>query len=126
MTPGSYALIIYRGDTYQWRFTLWADHARTEPLDLTGAVAAAEIRDKSGGTVIVLLDCTITDPNIVEVTLDAVNSARCPLKGVWDLQITYPGEIVRTVVAGAVTAIADVTDSTPTIATAASKLLRPA
>lgn len=111
MTPGFYSLDIYRGDTYQWRFQLWQDEARTDPLDLTDAQVASEIRDKSGGALIIALDCTITPPNIIDATLPASSSAQCPPRGVWDLQLTFPGADVMTVVGGLVNVTGDVTGS---------------
>ena len=114
MTPGSLPLTLYRGDTYGWRFVLWADAAKTTPADLAGVIAKAEIRDKSAGTNITPLLCTIEMPNAILVTLGATASARLPAKGMWDLQLTYPEGEVATVLAGAVTVAADVTDSTPT------------
>ena len=112
MLPGSYALTIYRGDTARWRFVFWADAQHSAPFDLTGATVKSEIRDKSGGAKIVPLTCTITLPNEVEVVLDAQASGLVPAKGVWDLQFTWPNGDVRTMVAGAVSVTADVTDST--------------
>ena len=44
----SYPLRIYRGDTYRWRFMLWADPDRTVAVDLTGVVVGAEIRCGTG------------------------------------------------------------------------------
>ena len=90
MTPGLYSLNIYRGDTYQWRFQLWQDAERTDPVDLTDAQVASEIRDKSGGALIVALDCIVTLPNIIDAVLDPASSALCPPRGVWDLQLTFP------------------------------------
>jgi hypothetical protein len=116
MMPGDYPLVLYRGDTYHWVFTLWQDEAKTIPTDLTGATAKAEIRDAPGGPTIVALTCTIpaaAPHNVVDMKLIAAASATLPAAGVWDLQITYTatGE-VGTVLAGAVTVTPDVTDST--------------
>lgn len=118
MTPGSYPLELYRGDSYAWRFVLWNDSAQTDPTDLTGATAAAEIRDKPAGTTIVSTTCVVVAPNNIDVTLSPEDCALCPLKGAWDLEVTFPDGAVRTVVAGAVTVTADVTHSTATVAAA--------
>lgn len=115
MTPGAYALNIYKGDTYQWRVRLWTDAQQTVPYDLTGAAAAAQIRDKPGGVLAVDLDCLITLPNIVDITLDSDSSALVPLVGAWDLQLTFPGPVVHTPVAGMVKATADVTTATTSV-----------
>lgn len=114
MQPGKYDLILYRGDTYEWKFLLWMDAGKVQPFDLTGWTPKAEIRDKPGGTVLVTLDVTLDpDPpghNGLIMTLDKTQAATGP-KGVWDLQIT-DGTEVSTVLAGAVKSTADVTDST--------------
>jgi hypothetical protein len=114
MIPGKYDLNLYRGDTYHWQFKLWQDAAQTVPFDLAGATADSEIRDKPGGTNIVVLDCVITQPNIVDVILSAAKSANVPLSGSWDLQLTLASGDVRTPIAGTVKATADVTGGTGT------------
>jgi hypothetical protein len=111
MNPGHFNLELYRGDSYAWRFILWQDDARTDPLDLTGATVAAEIREKSAGTHIVDLDVTVTLPNVVDVAMTPTMYATCPSKGVWDLQISFADGTVHTPVAGTVTVVGDVTDS---------------
>ena len=118
MTPGKLALSLYRGDSYRWSFLLWTDTAKTIPADLTGVIAKAEIRDKPGGNMIVPTVCTVVLPNTITMVLDALDSQLLPPAGVWDLQLTYPTGEVATVLAGAVTTTADVTDS------ATSRMLR--
>lgn len=110
--PGKYSLSLYRGDSYAWRFLLWTDAEKTQPADLTGVTAKAEIRDRSGGTSIMELDCTVELPNIVRVELTADMWLPWTLvRGVWDLQLTYlTGEVI-TILGGDVTVTADVTDS---------------
>jgi hypothetical protein len=110
--PGQFPLVIYHGDSYNWEFRLWSDAAKTIPIDLTGVTAKSEIRDQSGGSVIVPLTCTITVPNIINAALIAVNSQSLTISsGVWDLQLTYPDGSVTTILAGPVSVTADVTDS---------------
>jgi hypothetical protein len=111
MIPGTMNLDLYRGDTTRWQFKLWLDAEKTDPLDLSGVVAKAEIRDKPGGKKITPIQCVITLPNIIDASLLAVNSKLLPLKGSWDLQLTYTGGDVATLLAGKVVVIADVTDS---------------
>lgn len=111
MKPGVFNLDLYRGDSYTWRAILWNDTAATVPTDLTAASAAAEIRDKSAGTHIVPLTCVITLPNIIDVTMDPSDWTTCPAAGVWDLQVTFPGGVIRTVLAGTVKTTGDVVDS---------------
>jgi hypothetical protein len=111
MIPGTMNLDLYRGDTTRWQFKLWLDAEKTDPVDLTGVTAKAEIRDKPGGKNITPITCVITMPNIIDATLTAIDSALLPAKGAWDLQLTYTGGDVATLLAGKVTVIADITDS---------------
>jgi hypothetical protein len=113
MTPGQYALSIYRGDTCRWQFRLWSDTAKTVPVDLTGVIAKAEIRDKPAGTVKGQLVCVVTTPNIIDASLDS-EASQALTNGVWDLQLTYASGDVSTVLAGAVKCTSDVTDSAAT------------
>jgi hypothetical protein len=111
MTPGSYDLCIYRGDTGRWRFICWQDAAKTMPSDFTGASAAAQIRDRPGGNMVTQLYCGVTAPNTVDVAVLAVDSALLPPRGVWDLQLTYASSDIRTLVAGKVLVTGDVTQA---------------
>lgn len=116
MIPGSYPLTLYRGDSGRWRFVLWTDALKRVPADLTDVVAKAEIREQAGGLTITPLQCTVELPNAVSMVLAAAASAQLPAMGAWDLQLTYPDGTVATVLAGSVSVIADVTDSTPAVA----------
>lgn len=110
--PGTYNLTLYRGDSYAYQFVVWNDPEKTDPADLTGVIPKAEIRDKSGGTAIMELVCTVEAPNIVHVALTAdLWLPWSQTKGVWDLQLTYATGEVITIVAGTVSVTADVTDS---------------
>ncbi len=110
--PGSFDLDIYRGDTGRWSFLLWKDQAKTDPVDLAGAVPRAQVRAGVGGSVLVDLACSITAPNRVDVVLSAVTSATLsPVRGYWDLEITYGDGNVSTVLAGRACVAADVTRS---------------
>lgn len=110
MTPGTANLDIYRGDTKRWQFRLWADVAKTIPTDLTSVVANATIRDEVvGGSFELPLTCTITLPNIVNMTLTSDQSRSLPSVGVWDLQLNYPSGDIFTPLKGAVVVTQDVT-----------------
>jgi hypothetical protein len=112
--PGKYDLGLYRGDSYAWQIRLWEDDDQIDPVDLTGVVVAAEIRDKPAGATIVELDCVVTLPNIIAMSMTPAMYTGCPAKGVWDLQLTTTATgAVRTVLRGAVAVTADVTESTP-------------
>ena len=122
MTPGKYTLAIYRGDSYRWQFKLWTDTAKTQPVDLTDVMVKAEIRDKAAGKVLGALTCVVTLPNIIDASLEAAGSAALNTSGVWDLQLTYPGGDVSTVLAGSVFLTMDVTDSAATMAASRAPL----
>ena len=112
MMPVNFPLPMYRGDTFRSVFRFWSDAEKTMPADLTGVVAKAEIRNRPGGTIIVPMACVI-DQNLVTVSLTADETGVLPSSAaVWDLQFTYPGGDVVTMLAGAVTVVNDVTDST--------------
>lgn len=111
MIPATFPLDLYRGDTARFQFKFWKKDQT--PVDLTGATAKAEIRDRPAGGIIATLDCTITLPNIVDMVLTEDNSLLLPQKkGVWDLQIRFATGDVLTPVAGDVAVTADVTEST--------------
>jgi len=110
MPPGRYDLLLYRGDSYLWRYQLWSDCARTEPVDLTGATVAASMGDKPGGLELVALDCEITLPNIIDVAMHAGAWTGVGALGAWDLEVTYDGGAVRTIVSGRVAVTEDVTN----------------
>lgn len=113
MMPAALPLTLYRGDTARWQFKLWADTDKTQPVDLTGVAAKAEIRDKPGGTVKGQLTCDIVLPNIINASLDPATSKALPGKASWDLQLTYASGDIETVLAGPVSVTSDVTDSAP-------------
>lgn len=112
VAPPDYQLSIYRGDTYHWQFYLWADSAKTTPVDLTGATAKAEIRDKPLGGLLTPLTCVTSLPNRIDMTLSSAASHTAQA-GVWDLQLTFPTNEVQTIIRGSVCITDDVTDSTP-------------
>jgi hypothetical protein len=111
MRPGKFDLNLYRGDTYAWDFSLWQDPEQTVPVDLTGVIAKAEIREAPAGLSVIELVCSVSD-NVVTVKIDVdAWSAGSKNKGVWDLQLTYLDGRVFTVLSGNVVVTADVTDS---------------
>lgn len=115
MTPGSYPLNLYRGDSYAWRFSLWSDVDKTVPIDLSGAAAAAQIRKAPDGQVLLEMVCTIELPNtvLVEITADDWPDTFAATRGVWDLQLTYGDAVVQTPLAGPVAVTRDVTVVVP-------------
>jgi hypothetical protein len=112
MPPGAYNLELYEGDTYSAQFVLWADAKKTQVVDVSGSTAKAEVRNAPGGNLLTTMECTVTPPNNIGVRMPASAWTSWPpnvVKGVWDLQVTYPSGDISTVVAGSVTVTADVT-----------------
>lgn len=106
--PGNYTLTIYRGDTTRWQFVLWADDAKTIPIDLTGVVVRAQLRSYPDGPVCAALTCTVAIPNFINAVLPAAESARA-LSGVWDLQLQFSSGDVVTALSGSVVITPDIT-----------------
>jgi hypothetical protein len=112
MIPSEYPLTLYHGDSYQWQFVLWLDVAKTQPLDLTGVVVKAEIRETSGAPTIFALTCNVSLPNTIAMTLPADLCRTIPVAGhMWDCQLTFPDGSVNTILAGPVSITPDITDS---------------
>jgi hypothetical protein len=104
-----YPLTLWRGDSYRWSFRFWTDPGKTDPYDLSGCTAAAEIRTASGVEPATAMTCTITE-NIIDVALSAAACRALPAAGTWDLQLTK-GIDVQTVVVGPVAVTGDITGS---------------
>lgn len=108
--PAVFDLDPYRGDTGRWQFRLWTDRDKTEPFDVAGATADAMIKDKApGGTIWVVMTCTVAEPNVIDMKLTADQARVLPETGIWDLQLTYPDGAVLTVLRGGVKVTQDVT-----------------
>jgi hypothetical protein len=112
MLPGTYDLTLYRGDTTRIDFVLWHDAAKTQPVDVSGAVAKAQIRDRPDSTAVVAELLCGGSGNTVTVTVPDATSAKLGKNGFWDLQLTWSSGDVQTVVAGLVYAEPDVTRGT--------------
>jgi len=126
MIPSSFPLDLYHGDSYTWQFKLWLDANKTQPLDLTGVVAKAEIRETPGSTKIYVIGCELVPPNIIVATLTATICKSLPITShMWDLQLTYPDGQVNTILAGPVSVTADITDSDAVIPTGAGTAVQP-
>jgi hypothetical protein len=108
--PASHALDLYRGDTFALAVRLWSDAAHTIPSDLTGATAAAQIRARDADTLVLPITCTVATPNTINLAIPATAwASSAPESARWDLQVTYPSGSVRTILAGPVRILDDVT-----------------
>jgi hypothetical protein len=99
-------LRLYRGDSYPWQVRVWADEAHTAPTDLAGATAAAQIAGPGG---VMVIDCSITLPNLIDMTLAATAWDGTTAYDRWDLQLTWDDGRVYTLLAGPVAVQDDVT-----------------
>ena len=103
--PGVLSLNLYRGDSYSWVVRVWGDDAHTQPVDLAGATAEAEIR---GGAGTIALSCVVTLPNEISVELPAANWNATGSGARWDLQLSWTDGRVFTLLAGSVSVRGDV------------------
>lgn len=106
--PGHYSLELYRGDSFRRQFALTADG---QPVDLTGATAAAEIRSAPKSLPLYAFTCTIVD-NVITIAMTAAETSALPAHAYWDLQVTYASGEVQTFVAGGISVRGDITGST--------------
>ena len=107
MLPADFALVLYRGDSYAARFRFWTDAAKTQPFDLTGITVSAEM----DGPTDVALVCTVTLPNLVDLTIDPeawAASSGATGTGRWDMEFATPDGGRQSPVAGRVTVCPDV------------------
>ena len=115
--PATKSLDLYRGDTYPLAARLWSDPEMTAPVDLSDVVPHAQLRTDPSVTpgpvpeeLILEMTCVVELPNVIHVTIDASSwPAWAPAAARWDLELTYPSGAVRTILAGRVRIIQDVT-----------------
>lgn len=110
--PARKDLKAYRGDTLTLTVRMWADAIGGTPSDLTGVTARAEIRDVPSGLLLMTMSAAVVG-NEINVTLPASSWAGFPARSsaAWDLELTYPGGVIRTILAGAVSIGGDVTQA---------------
>jgi hypothetical protein len=108
--PASKSLDLYRGDTYPLAVRIWSDAIDGTPADLTDVVPRAELRTDPGDALILAMDCVVELPNVVHVTIGAgAWPDTVTARARWDLELTYPSGAVRTILAGPVRIVDDVT-----------------
>jgi len=107
--PAEVRLNAYRGDSRSWVFRLWQDAEKTIPYSLAQiSETAAQVRRTPDNLIAVSFRTQVTQPNYVFLHMDASMAAICP-SGWWDLQLTFPGGRVSTVVRGPFVMEPDVT-----------------
>jgi hypothetical protein len=111
--PVSVPLRLYRGDTRVWEDTFSVDG---DPMDLTGYTFLAQIRATADAEPMAILDVEVLDAaaGTLRRTLTATEADKLvPGRAVWDFQITSAAGYTRTVMAGPVTVVADVSRVVP-------------
>ena len=104
-------LLIYQGDDY--RATVTLSNQDGSPVDLTGFTAQAQIREDVADVAPDVLVEIGTTLGTSAVELSIPNAQTKLLNGTyrWDLQLTSADGFITTVLAGKVTATAEVTRS---------------
>lgn len=119
MKPASYDIEQYQGDTLVLPMRVRALNSNGSLgayYNLTGWTAAAQVRLKSGNTIVqsltVVIDSDQTaNPGLLVISATAAQTGAWTTAAmIWDLQLTDTSGQVRTVVAGAVRVTEDVTE----------------
>ena len=105
--PTRLDLCAYRGDT--GRFRVYVFDADGAPMDVTLAEWDCDVRETTEGEVLFSMEVVEVEgyPNQVEVMLTSDQSALLFDENVWDLEMTWAGEVI-TLFAGNFTASGDV------------------
>lgn len=107
--PQAYPLTIYAGDSFT-RSVLVREKVGT-PIDLTGLVARAQIRDRPDGTLLATITTAIPVPvdGVIELSMDANTVRALPGAGTWDLELDGGVNNIHTIIVGPVKVTPDVT-----------------
>lgn len=103
-------LPLYQGDSFNGIVTI--TNADGTPADLTGCTARAQIRRAVADTapdVAAEIECVITLPDRVFISLTSSQTGALSGQYVWDLQLTTPTPVVTTIAGGKVTVTQEVT-----------------
>ena len=111
MIPGDYSPTLQRGDS--WGITVRPTTSDGSPIDLTGWTATAQVRSKADSTDVLATMTVVVGANDIAVSLPPAETARLSGKLVWDLETVDAGGIVRTLLSGTLTIVADVTRVVP-------------
>lgn len=118
MAAGDYDIYVEQGADWELIVTIY-DNAGS-PVDITGATAAMQIRDRPSGAIVAEPTIEITDAENGEITLSltATETAAISVMGatsrevasyVYDLKVTHAGGEVERVLNGAVNVSPEVT-----------------
>lgn len=99
MPAGKLNLSIEQGATYKKRLT-WRD-ARKRPIDMTGYTALMHVKDKAGGTTLLILSTAngriaLSSAGVIQILLSAAETAELAFSsGVYDMKLMIGAEEVR-------------------------------
>lgn len=106
--PQTLPLKHYRGDTLGLLLKLWNDVNHTQPTSLTGASVLAQVRSNPDSDVVITTFASSITGSQITLTLTPAQTALLPDNASYDVQITYSGGAVQTVLAGDLDAVPDV------------------
>lgn len=112
--PGRFDITAYRGDAYDLTITLTDDSTPPVPLDTSTTEYFAQWRANLDDPDPVFEDFTVTvlSPGVLRVSLSSLQTTRMFATGHWDLEQRPPLTGPRTLLAGAVAVVRDVTHLT--------------
>lgn len=112
MTPATFDLTIYRGDSFEKKLTFLTSEGN--PIDLTGYTFLAQCRISDARTASLLFQFTpqlaFLANGIVTLTLTPSDTASrdATETAYWDLQLTTSSGFVQTYLYGSVTILGDI------------------
>lgn len=107
MLPGQYSASLYVGDS--WGIVVKPISSSGAALDLTGWTAAAQVRTKPDSTEILVSMAVVVGTNTISVSMSPDDTALLSGAVAWDLETVNATGIVRTLLAGTLTMVGDVT-----------------
>ncbi len=118
----AYDFSLKKGDTENETFTFYDDEARTLKTDLTSYSADLQLRENHNSTAIItlsdsnggitlggVLGTLVLEGSKIATEIAAATHISLPFTGYYDLQLTYPSGVVKTMFAGKITIAADYT-----------------
>ncbi len=103
-------LILLKGDTFRKTFQL--KQSNGDPVDLTGATIASELRKYPNSTILVNLNAAITSPTTGEWLLELSSTETTNIGftyGSYDVEITFINGEVKKMLHGSITLKEEVT-----------------
>lgn len=94
MAAGKYNMLVQQGATYNQSITL-KNAANTAPINITGCTVAAQIREQYTDATPVATFATnipVGTDGVIQISLTPTQTSAITIeRGVYDIEITYPG-----------------------------------